>query len=119
MQKDSKGVDNTENIQSKKVVLSGNEAIAFGAWAGGVDVVSSYPGTPSTEITEYVSRFKDDIYCEWAVNEKVAMEVSIGGIFCRCSDIHSDEACWAQCGARSAYDLCVSWCVGWDGGCLG
>jgi indolepyruvate ferredoxin oxidoreductase alpha subunit len=81
MQKDSKGVDNAENIQSKKVVLSGNEAIAFGAWAGGVDVVSSYPGTPSTEITEYVSRFKDDIYCEWAVNEKVAMEVSIGASF--------------------------------------
>ena len=60
----------------KKLML-GNEAIARGAYEAGVTVVSSYPGTPSTEITEYIAKY-DDIYCEWASNEKVASEVAIG-----------------------------------------
>lgn len=60
----------------KKLML-GNEAIARGAYEAGVTVVSSYPGTPSTEITEYISKY-DDIYSEWASNEKVAAEVAIG-----------------------------------------
>lgn len=60
-----------------KKVFSGNEAIARGAYEAGVDVVSSYPGTPSTEITEHVSEYKE-IYSEWATNEKVATEVVIG-----------------------------------------
>ncbi len=67
-------------LKTNKKVLSGNEAIAHGAWAGGVEVASAYPGTPSTEILENVSKFKD-IYSEWAVNEKVAMEVVIGASF--------------------------------------
>ncbi|MBZ4672276.1 MAG: indolepyruvate ferredoxin oxidoreductase, alpha subunit [Deferribacteraceae bacterium] len=58
-------------------VLSGNEAIARGAYEAGVKVVSSYPGTPSSEITDFVKRY-GEIYCEWAVNEKVALEVAIG-----------------------------------------
>ena len=58
-------------------LLLGNEAIARGAWEAGVRVVSSYPGTPSTEITEAVSNYPE-IYSEWAVNEKVAMEVCAG-----------------------------------------
>lgn len=61
-------------------VLSGNEAIAHGAYAGGVMVASAYPGTPSTEILENVAKFPE-IYCEWAVNEKVGMEVVIGASF--------------------------------------
>lgn len=64
----------------KKVML-GNEAIARGAYEGGVKVGSAYPGTPSTETFEYMSVYKDSLYCEWAPNEKVAMEVAIGSAF--------------------------------------
>jgi len=60
-----------------KQLMLGNEAIAFGAMDAGVSLISSYPGTPSTEITEYASKNKD-IYVEWAPNEKVATEVAIG-----------------------------------------
>ena len=64
---------------SKKLML-GNEAVANGAIDAGVKVVSSYPGTPSTEITEEIVK-NSDVYCEWAPNEKVALEVSIGASF--------------------------------------
>ena len=60
-----------------KALMLGNEAVARGLWEAGVNVVSSYPGTPSTEITEYISKY-DDIYSEWAPNEKVAFEVAFG-----------------------------------------
>jgi len=60
-----------------KKLLLGNEAIARGAYEAGVTVVSSYPGTPSTEITEAIAKY-DEIYSEWAPNEKVAVEVAIG-----------------------------------------
>ncbi|WP_249312500.1 indolepyruvate ferredoxin oxidoreductase subunit alpha [Congzhengia minquanensis] len=60
----------------KKLML-GNEAIARGAYEAGVRVVSSYPGTPSTEITEFMAKY-DEIYCEWAPNEKVAVETASG-----------------------------------------
>lgn len=61
---------------SKKLLL-GNAAVARGAWEAGVRVVSSYPGTPSTEITENIVQYPE-IYVEWAPNEKVAAEVAIG-----------------------------------------
>mgnify|MGYP000819847953 CR=1 FL=1 len=60
----------------KKLVI-GNEAVARGLWEAGCTVISSYPGTPSTEITEFAAKM-EDIYCEWAPNEKVAMEVAFG-----------------------------------------
>ena len=60
----------------KKLML-GNEAIARGAYESGVTVAAAYPGTPSTEITEFIAEY-DDIYAEWAPNEKVALEVAIG-----------------------------------------
>ena len=60
-----------------KALMLGNEAVARGLWEAGVNVVSSYPGTPSTEITEYISKY-NDIYSEWAPNEKVAFEVAFG-----------------------------------------
>ncbi len=60
-----------------KKLLIGNEALARGFYEGGIGVVSSYPGTPSTEITEYLSAYRD-IYSEWAPNEKVAAEVAFG-----------------------------------------
>lgn len=60
-----------------KKLLLGNAAVARGAYEAGVNVVSSYPGTPSTEITEKMVDF-EDVYVEWAPNEKVAAEVCIG-----------------------------------------
>ncbi|PWJ50897.1 indolepyruvate ferredoxin oxidoreductase subunit alpha [Faecalicatena contorta] len=63
---------------SEKVIMLGNEAIARGAFEAGVKVSSAYPGTPSTEISEYLVQYKDDLYEEWAPNEKVAAEVAVG-----------------------------------------
>ena len=60
-----------------KRLLIGNEAVAWGLYNGGLNVVSSYPGTPSTEITEFLAKH-DDIHAEWAPNEKVAMEAAFG-----------------------------------------
>lgn len=59
-------------------LMSGNEAIARGAYESGVTVATGYPGTPSTEILENVARYKSDIYSEWSPNEKVAFEVAAG-----------------------------------------
>ncbi len=66
----------------KKVrkLLSGNEAIALGAYHAGARVATAYPGTPSTEILENLANFKD-IYAEWSTNEKVAMEVGLGASY--------------------------------------
>ena len=61
-------------------LLSGNEALALGAYHAGVEVATAYPGTPSTEILESIARF-DDIYAEWSTNEKVAMEVALGAAY--------------------------------------
>jgi indolepyruvate ferredoxin oxidoreductase alpha subunit len=61
--------------------LSGNEAIAQGALKAGCTVATAYPGTPSSEILETLSTFRDRLYCEWSVNEKVALEVGIGASF--------------------------------------
>ncbi len=60
-----------------KKLLLGNAAVARGAYEAGVNVVASYPGTPSTEITEEIVKY-DEIYAEWSPNEKVAAEVAIG-----------------------------------------
>ncbi|HIY06897.1 MAG TPA: indolepyruvate ferredoxin oxidoreductase subunit alpha [Candidatus Evtepia faecigallinarum] len=61
----------------KKRLMLGNEAAARGLYEAGCGLISSYPGTPSTEITEQAAKY-DEIYCEWAPNEKVAMEVAFG-----------------------------------------
>ncbi len=58
--------------------MTGNEAIARGAYEAGLTFASAYPGTPSTEILENIVQYKKDIYCEWAPNEKVALEAAIG-----------------------------------------
>ena len=63
---------------AEKVSMLGSEAIARGAYEAGVKVSSAYPGTPSTEISEYLVQYKDDVYEEWAPNEKVATEVAVG-----------------------------------------
>lgn len=61
-----------------KTLMSGNEALARGAWEAGLEFASAYPGTPSTEILENLVNYRDDLYCEWAPNEKVALESAIG-----------------------------------------
>ena len=66
--------------QQDELWLSGNEAIALGAWVAGVRVASGYPGTPSTEIMENLSGY-EGVYTEWAPNEKVGLEVAIGASF--------------------------------------
>ena len=65
-------------MSNKKVIMLGNEAIARGAYEAGVKVSAAYPGPPSTEISENIIKYKDDIYSEWSPNEKVAAEVAIG-----------------------------------------
>ncbi|WP_102399933.1 indolepyruvate ferredoxin oxidoreductase subunit alpha [Haloimpatiens massiliensis] len=60
-----------------KVIMSGNEAIARGAYEAGVTIASAYPGTPSTEILENLAKY-EGVYAEWAPNEKVALEVASG-----------------------------------------
>lgn len=60
-----------------KTLMLGNEAVARGLYEAGCSFVSSYPGTPSTEITEYVAKY-EEVYAEWAPNEKVALEAALG-----------------------------------------
>ena len=62
---------------SNKTIMLGNEAIARGVFEAGAKLSSAYPGTPSTEISEYLSKY-DEVYTEWAPNEKVALEVAAG-----------------------------------------
>jgi indolepyruvate ferredoxin oxidoreductase alpha subunit len=64
---------------AKKLML-GNEAVARGAYEAGVRVISAYPGTPSTEVSEIASKYSE-IYAEWAPNEKVAFEVAVGASY--------------------------------------
>ena len=72
-----------------KQLLIGNSAGARGLYEAGCSVISSYPGTPSTEITEFAAK-NDEIYCEWAPNEKVAMEVAFG------ASLHGVRSCCAM-----------------------
>lgn len=65
-----------------KEFLMGNAAIALGAVASGVNVVAGYPGTPSTEVLETIAKHRpDDVYVEWSVNEKAAMELAAGASY--------------------------------------
>ena len=70
-------MNNNHRNNQNKVLLSGNEAIARGAYEADVKVATGYPGTPSTEILETLVLF-EDVYVEWSTNEKVAFEVAYG-----------------------------------------
>ena len=63
--------------KANKALLMGNEALARGAWEAGCTVSTAYPGTPATEINEFMSGYKE-VNTEWSANEKVALEVGIG-----------------------------------------
>ncbi len=84
---------------SEKRIMLGNDAIARGAYEAGVKVSSAYPGTPSTEISEFLAKY-DEVYTEWAPNEKVALEVAAGASF---SGVRS-MACMKHVGLNVASD---------------
>ncbi len=67
-------------VDLARKILSGNEAVARGAWEAGCHFAATYPGTPSTEILENIIKYPE-IYAEWSVNEKVALEVCAGASF--------------------------------------
>lgn len=99
--------------ETMRVLLSGNEAVARGCYEHGVKVATAYPGTPSTEILENVVRYKDDIYCQWSPNEKVAFEVAMGASFGGVRTITAMK----HVGLNVAADpLMTSSSVGGDGG---
>ena len=87
---------------AEKVIMLGNEAIARGAYEAGVKVSSAYPGTPSTEISEYLVQYKDDVYEEWAPNEKVATEVAVGASLAGVRSMACMKHVGFECGGRSA-----------------
>lgn len=76
----------------EKTLLLGNEAVARGLYEAGCKFVSSYPGTPSTEITEKAALY-DEIFTEWAPNEKVACEAAFGALCCRRQVFLCHETC--------------------------
>lgn len=84
---------------ANKTIMLGNEAIARGAFEAGVKLSSAYPGTPSTEISEYLAKY-NEVYTEWAPNEKVATEVAIGASI---SGVRS-MACMKHVGLNVASD---------------
>ncbi len=86
------------HMEEKRIML-GNDAIARGAYEAGVKVSSAYPGTPSTEISEFLAKY-DEVYTEWASNEKVALEVAAGASI---SGVRS-MACMKHVGLNVASD---------------
>ena len=84
---------------NEKIIMLGNEAIARGAYEAGVKVSSAYPGTPSTEISEFLSKYAE-VYTEWAPNEKVATEVAFGASFAGVRSL----ACMKHVGLNVASD---------------
>jgi len=84
LSKASKPTSITSGPETKQILrpMMGNEAIARGAWEAGVKVAAAYPGTPSTEIMENLAKYPaKDLHAEWSTNEKVALDVAIGGSF--------------------------------------
>lgn len=91
----------------QKLLLLGDEAIAQGAIDAGISGVYAYPGTPSTEITEYIQSSIDakdrEIRSSWSANEKTAMESANWYVICREKIACMHETCWLKCCCRSIY----------------
>lgn len=97
-----------------KKLLTGNEAVALGAYEAGVTVAAAYPGTPSTEILENIAQYKG-IYAEWATNEKVALEVAIGASIAGARSL----AAMKHVGVNVAADPLFTFAyMGVNGGCV-
>ncbi|MCL1808437.1 MAG: indolepyruvate ferredoxin oxidoreductase subunit alpha [Clostridiales bacterium] len=98
-----------------KKILTGNEAVARGAYEGGLLFASAYPGTPSTEILENMANYRQDVYCEWAPNEKVALEAAIGASIAGARSM----ACMKHVGVNVAADPLFTFAyTGVTGGCV-
>jgi indolepyruvate ferredoxin oxidoreductase alpha subunit len=97
-----------------KELLSGNEAIARGAWEAGVTYAAAYPGTPSTEILETIgAEYRQDIYSQWSPNEKTALETAVGASMAGARAL----ACMKHVGVNVAADpLFTSAYIGVNGG---
>ncbi len=94
--------------------MTGNEAIARGAYEAGVTVAAAYPGTPSTEILENISQYKE-IYSEWSPNEKVALEVAVGASIAGARSL----AAMKHVGVNVAADALFTYAyTGVNGGCV-
>ena len=89
-----------------KTLMLGNEAVARGLYEAGCSFVSSYPGTPSTEITEAAAKYPE-IYAEWAPNEKVAMEVGLRRLPGRAAQLLRHEARGPERGRRPPVHHCL------------
>ncbi len=93
----------------QKMILLGDEAIAQGAIDAGLSGIYAYPGTPSTEITEYIIASKEaknnDIVANWTANEKTAVENCAGYVVCRQKGHGLHETCRAECSSRPIYQL--------------
>lgn len=90
-----------------KELLSGNEAIARGAWEYGISVAAAYPGTPSTEILEAFARFPG-VYAEWSPNEKVALDVAVGAAYAGARAMATMKQVGLNVAADSLYAVSVS-----------
>ena len=98
----------------EKIIMLGNEAIARGVYEAGVKVSSAYPGTPSTEISESLAKY-EEVYTEWAPNEKVAAEVAFGASFAGVRSL----ACMKHVGLNVASDPLYTFSyTGVNGGCV-
>ncbi len=98
----------------EKIIMLGNEALARGAYEAGVKVSSAYPGTPSTEISENLAKYKE-VYTEWAPNEKVAMEVAFGASLAGVRSL----CCMKHVGLNVASDPIYTFSyTGINGGCV-
>ncbi|MDO4953271.1 MAG: indolepyruvate ferredoxin oxidoreductase subunit alpha, partial [Synergistaceae bacterium] len=97
-----------------KKIMTGNEAIARGAWEAGLHVAAAYPGTPSTEILENISAYPE-IYCEWAPNEKVAVEVGAGAAFAGARSMSAMKHVGLNVAADPFFTLAYT---GISGGCV-
>jgi len=73
--------EETRLPMTKRELMSGNHAVAQGVWEAGVKVATAYPGTPATEILEYLGTY-EGLHANWSPNEKVSLEVAIGASMC-------------------------------------
>ena len=103
----------------EKVIMLGNEAIARGAYEAGVKVSSAYPGTPSTEISEYLVQYRDDVYEEWGAKRESGDRSSSGSQPGRRAVHGMYEACGAERGRRSAVFCLLYGSKRWSCHCCG
>lgn len=99
-----------------KEFLMGNAAIALGAVAAGVNVVAGYPGTPSTEVLETVAKYRpDDVYVEWSVNEKSAMELAAGAAYAGARSLVTMKQVGLNVASDPLMSLELCWSQRWHG----